>query len=340
MNKMITFYECGQGDSAYISELNLLVDLGERKPTNAPSSATLDVMISHSHDDHILGMKLKDYKINQLIMPAYLPECFAIINKLKKRNPFSFQNLNNILLVYDGILLYDKRIKVLNPPLDPWNYWRKAEQITQEQLNTFLADNNFSIDEIKKDLPKIDYIEPNETLLLTDGSALVERNLDPFIDGMLKVITFYYNTYDKNLNKALNFFVINEANIFSIIFSYTNDEGLTYLFTGDANKAQFNRIIKEDKTALDCDVLKVPHHGSKNSLNQKIITNINPKIAIVSHNNGLFGSAKDPHPNKEILKLFKDDHIPLYSTNDVIKDNQVKLRKYRGIINGFNAEIK
>jgi len=48
---MITFFECGQGDSAYIKELNLLVDLGDKTSNNSKISGKVDLMISHSHDD-------------------------------------------------------------------------------------------------------------------------------------------------------------------------------------------------------------------------------------------------------------------------------------------------
>lgn len=100
-----------------------------------------------------------------------------------------------------------------------------------------------------------------------------------------------------------------------------------------------NRIIKQDKKALLCDVLKVPHHGSKNSLSEKILNCMNPKVAVVSHNNRLFGGAKDPHPNIEVINLLQQKKVHVYYTNDVVKNGQILVKEYRGSIKGFDIEI-
>lgn len=53
---MISFYECGQGDASYINEngVNLFIDLGSSQFTRLIPQNT-DLMISHSHADHISG---------------------------------------------------------------------------------------------------------------------------------------------------------------------------------------------------------------------------------------------------------------------------------------------
>ncbi|MCT7556985.1 ComEC/Rec2 family competence protein [Aliarcobacter butzleri] len=67
------------------------------------------------------------------------------------------------------------------------------------------------------------------------------------------------------------------------------------------------------KGTLSSDILKMPHHGSKENINDKIISEINPKIAIFSHNN------KHYHPNLLVVNLMKKYNINDYYTNDVIK---------------------
>ncbi|MBO4858759.1 MAG: hypothetical protein J5527_09610 [Treponema sp.] len=332
---MITVYECGQGDSAFIQDLSLLVDLGEKQPNNLPNVSNIDLMISHSHDDHIFGIKLFNYNVNQLIVPAYLPECNTIISKLKNKNTYKCSN--KLRLVCDGMLLYNGKVRILNPPVEPWNNWKKVEKVTDDQVNSFLIEIGLSREEIQNTLASLEYE--------SEIPPIANYNRDLFVISMLKVIAYNYYSYQGNLSRAINSFVNDEANDLSIIFSYKADNNIIYLFTGDANKKQFERINLEDANALKCDVLKVPHHGSKNSLDQEIIGYMSPKIAIVSHNNRKFGNAKDSHPNQEILDLFENNKIPLFSTNDVLKEDKqnntqkIVMAKYRGTIKGYDIAI-
>ena len=138
---MITFFECGQGDSAYIKEINLLVDLGEKQPKNNSVSGYIDLMISHSHDDHINGTELQNCNIQNLYLPAYLPECFEIISKLKKKKTLCIPK--NIVLVYENLYLYNNKLKILNPPINPWDYSKKVNKVTIDDVNLFLSKTVF-----------------------------------------------------------------------------------------------------------------------------------------------------------------------------------------------------
>ena len=55
--------------------------------------------------------------------------------------------------------------------------------------------------------------------------------------------------------------------------------------------------------------LKMPHHGSKHNMNEKILKKIKPKAAIISHDNGHFGKSKDTHPNQEVLNLLQKNKV-------------------------------
>ena len=64
-------------------------------------------------------------------------------------------------------------------------------------------------------------------------------------------------------------------------------------------------------------------------MNQKILEAIAPDTAIISHNNGHFGKARDPHPNREVLELLSRNHVKVLLTNDVIKDGLTVMEKGR-----------
>lgn len=107
----------------------------------------------------------------------------------------------------------------------------------------------------------------------------------------------------------------------------TTFEDNAVLLTGDASKKVFKRLIREGKD-ISASYLKMPHHGSKHNMNKKILNKINPKVAIISHNNGHFGAAKDTHPNQEILELLQNEKIKILITNDVVKSNVTIMKKH------------
>ena len=70
------------------------------------------------------------------------------------------------------------------------------------------------------------------------------------------------------------------------------------LFPGDAEKAVERSILSEnDESDLHADILKIGHHGSKNSTTPDFLSAVNPQIAIISSGEGNpYG-----HPSAEVL---------------------------------------
>lgn len=73
------------------------------------------------------------------------------------------------------------------------------------------------------------------------------------------------------------------------------------LFTGDI-PSRIEKEIIEDFHTEPVEVLKVAHHGSKNSTSEEFLENIKPKLAVISVGKNRFG-----HPTPEVLeRLFKN----------------------------------
>ena len=70
----------------------------------------------------------------------------------------------------------------------------------------------------------------------------------------------------------------------------------------------------------------MPHHGSRANISSKILDAIDPQVAIISHDNGLFGSATDPHPNVETLLQLFNRKIKILLTNDVKKPDFIMFK--------------
>lgn len=103
-----------------------------------------------------------------------------------------------------------------------------------------------------------------------------------------------------------------DPNDFSLIFSI-DIENTTILFTGDA----YPHILDQISIDEEISILKVPHHGSRNGLTKKFLTDTDPEISIISvGENNRYG-----HPSPEILELFQtmdEDYMRTDHEGDIV----------------------
>ncbi len=90
---------------------------------------------------------------------------------------------------------------------------------------------------------------------------------------------------------------------------YLKLNGLNYLFMGDADQIAEQEILKH-YDALDCDVLKLSHHGSKTGSSEAFLNQAKPLLAIISA--GSYSIYHHPHPDT-IQKLLAR-RIPFLNT--------------------------
>ena len=86
------------------------------------------------------------------------------------------------------------------------------------------------------------------------------------------------------------------------------------LFTGDIGNNTMYRMVKDqyDVENLKSEVLKVPHHGSKNSNVKKFFELVNPSYAVVSYGkNNNYG-----HPNDATMKSIMDTGAYILKTGE------------------------
>lgn len=349
---MITVYECGNGDCLLVEDIdfNLQIDLGETPNSKlkiVAGAMDYDLMISHSHTDHIVGNAKSLTKTPRVVyVPVYFLEYLCIKRRLEGCHCSSLRGLNYVLL-YEGCVLYGKH-KILNPSLTPWNHWNvnTSSSLDVDAVNTILSTKGTSYEEIMSDIESIkdSYEEPSSK----DFSP--EKFVESYFKLLLKNRKEGSDELDESLGDSLSlgqspaqrlaffsgYFDKYQANDMSIVFHYKNSDGLDVLFTGDAGKKTWKRLIKESES-LKCDVLKVPHHGSRNNLNLEILREMKPKVALISHNNGTNGI--DKHPNIEIIGYLKSCKTLAYYTNDVKKNGCVWATKTVGKISPYDIEF-
>jgi len=100
-----------------------------------------------------------------------------------------------------------------------------------------------------------------------------------------------------------------EDNNFSIIsrLAYGAD---SFLFTGDA-EAKEELDLLSAWPDLSAEVLKVGHHGSKNSTNQLFLDKIKPKFSIIS----VGAKNRYGHPTSEVLKKLDEIGAKIFRTD-------------------------
>lgn len=100
--------------------------------------------------------------------------------------------------------------------------------------------------------------------------------------------------------------VTTDANNDSLIFRLGCGE-FHVLFTGDAGAEALANL---DKAKLHAEIVKVPHHGSKNSWSESFYRAVNPDLAIISVGTNYFG-----HPSGQVLRGLQKLGAACYRTD-------------------------
>lgn len=88
-------------------------------------------------------------------------------------------------------------------------------------------------------------------------------------------------------------------------------EGVSALFTGDAEKSEEKQII-EGGFNVSADILKVGHHGSSTSTDDSFLEEVSPELALIS-----CGKDNDyGHPHRETTAKFNKNNITIFRTDE------------------------
>lgn len=93
-----------------------------------------------------------------------------------------------------------------------------------------------------------------------------------------------------------------------VMLKYGNKK---YFFTGDAQKEREKFLMQKFGSALDCDVLKVTHHGSRFGTTDAFIKELSPDVATISVGiNNIYY-----HPNKDVIERLHNNNVTVYRTD-------------------------
>ena len=152
---------------------------------------------------------------------------------------------------------------------------------------------------------------------------------------MRDIKLFYMKKGDEIVGKDISFRCIyptgeediKDQNEASIVMRM-DYKGLSMLFTGDIAGSTEEKIIEgSDRDTLDCDILKVCHHGSKNSSTDDFLKKVNPKLYLISC--GLMN--RYGHPHRDALSRMTEEGGRILRT-DHMGGTQIKLADGKLII--------
>ena len=106
--------------------------------------------------------------------------------------------------------------------------------------------------------------------------------------------------------------VSNNDNDFSSVILF-DAPTIKILFTGDASPFVLNSIVGNghDHSLQKINILKIPHHGSKNGLSKNFLGLADPSLAVISvGKNNSYG-----HPSKEVLNMLKAKNVKVRRTD-------------------------
>jgi len=154
----------------------------------------------------------------------------------------------------------------------------------------------------------------NKTLVHTTLQGLiVEKGLEKLVArrGMKIVLddekgiiltVLYPDTDVSNLSS-------NDGSIVMLL-SYGKTE---VMLTGDAPESVERHLLTFAETALQSDILKVGHHGSKTSTHDAFVAALSPEYAVISSGRG----NKYGHPTEEVLDLLKRSNVKVLRTDEL-----------------------
>lgn len=99
----------------------------------------------------------------------------------------------------------------------------------------------------------------------------------------------------------------NEDNDMSAVIKFSYGE-VDVLFTGDLSARGCEYILEKD---IECEILKIPHHGSKNARTKELAQKTGAEYAVIScGRNNIYG-----HPHKDTMKALRSCGVEILRTD-------------------------
>ena len=294
----VHFMDVGQGDSILIlfpDGKDMLIDCANYNNASAYRRETLAymdnyvtdgqldyLMLTHCDGDHVYFMDevLEKYDVDTVFMPNVLAE------------PSGTQSSDRLQAEIDAL---DQN---------------KVGMFTDEDTVDSNAYAEFFIAALSEPeceiVLNVDPDEDTNSIVITDGTKLS----DGTYDGATYMLTFYCPTEEYYATTDLS--SAEEKNAISPIGILEYND-VRIVLTGDSNEINEPTFVDRIGGSLDCDVLKVGHHGSETSSTEEFLDAINCEYAVISCN---ADGNTFSHPRQVTLNRLIADDMTIYRTDN------------------------
>ena len=294
---MVHFIDVGQGDCILIlfpDGKDMLIDCGTTKGGDLDETLTylstfvtdgqLDyLMVTHGDSDHVeyIDEVIEAYDVDNIFMPDVKSVPSGTSSSDKYQDQIDALSRDKLALFNDPDTLSS-------------NVYAEffIAALTEPDCNIYL---------------NVDPDENTNAIVITDDG--VQDPAAPDTDATYR-LTFYCPTqeyYDEsNLGSAEKKNAISPIGILEY-------NGFRLVLTGDSNKINEPTFVERVGGNLDCDVLKVGHHGSESSSTEKFLDAIDCEYAVISCNaegNTFY------HPRQTTLDRFVERDMTIYRTDN------------------------
>lgn len=293
---MVHFIDVGQGDCILIlfpDGKDMLIDCGTTKGGDLDETLTylstfvtdgqLDyLMVTHGDSDHVeyIDEVIEAYDVDNIFMPDVKSVPSGTSSSDKYQDQIDALSRDKLALFNDPDTLSS-------------NVYAEffIAALTEPDCNIYL---------------NVDPDENTNAIVITDDG--VQDPAAPDTDATYR-LTFYCPTqeyYDEsNLGSAEKKNAISPIGILEY-------NGFRLVLTGDSNEINEPTFVERVGGNLDCDVLKVGHHGSESSSTEEFLDAIDCEYAVISCGEG----NSHEHPRQDTLDRFIDRDMTIYRTDN------------------------
>ena len=292
----VHFMDVGQGDSILIlfpDGKDMLIDCGN-KSTGYDFDVTADylenylpdgkldyLMLTHSDEDHVEYMSdiLELYEVSNIFMPDILAE--------PSGTSAAAEELRDEIAALDPekLAMFDDEDTI-------------TTQVYARFFVAALSEPNCEI------VLNVDPDEDTNSIVITDG----KKQADGSYAAATYMLTFYCPTEEYYATTDLS--SAEEKNAVSPIGILEYND-VRIVLTGDSNEIN-EPIVAERLGNIDCDVLKVAHHGSESSSLDVFLNAVDCEFAVISCGEG----NNHDHPRQEALDRLIEDNMTIYRTDN------------------------
>lgn len=292
----VHFMDVGQGDSILIlfpDGKDMLIDCGN-KSTGYDFDVTADylenylpdgkldyLMLTHSDEDHVEYMSdiLELYEVSNIFMPDILAE--------PSGTSAAAEELRDEIAALDPekLAMFDDEDTI-------------TTQVYARFFVAALSEPNCEI------VLNVDPDEDTNSIVITDG----KKQADGSYAAATYMLTFYCPTEEYYATSDLS--SAEEKNAVSPIGILEYND-VRIVLTGDSNEIN-EPIVAERLGNIDCDVLKVAHHGSESSSLDVFLDAVDCEFAVISCGEG----NNHDHPRQEALDRLIEDDMTIYRTDN------------------------